>query len=333
MATLPLVISTPDGSGQPVHPDIVDSASGFAGHRFWLACTPYPYGADHLENPVIRVSDDGTHWSVPRGVPDPVVEAPKDLRYHWSDTDLVLSDGRLFLFFRGCMRGRDEAQLHLTTSNDGASWTTPEVIYTGQWALSPAVVHEPGGWSMWHIWCDGSTSRLLRQKADAPVAWQSPEVCRLIIPGHVPWHIDVVSVASGYEALICAFPTGTDPSRCRLFHASSADGLAFSISGPTPLMKPNRLGWPNRMIYRSTFLKQDDGTYRIWFSAASWGMRCGVGLVEGPLDKLVPVTAGTYRPALLASVREDLKGIATYIAVHRTPPWLRGLLRRLVRRG
>lgn len=325
-----LSIATPDGSGQTFHPDIVDAGSGFGGHRYWLACTPYPFGNDRLENPILRVSEDGTHWSVPAGVSDPLVETPDDPSRHWSDTDLVLHDDTLFLLFRGCASDSSEAQLLLMTSTDGVQWSTPAVIRTGAYLLSPAVVHEPRGWSMWHVWCDGASSRLLRQHADSPFDWDGPQPCTLRIPGHVAWHIDVITVAAGYEALICAFPVGTDSSRCRLFHARSADGITFILSNPKPVLKPRLLGWPNRLVYRSTFLRRDDGTYRIWYSAASWGMRCGIGLVEGPLDRLRPVTAGTQRPRL--TVREDVVGWATYVGLHRTPAWLRTGIRRVLRR-
>lgn len=332
-ALRPLAISTPDGSGQTFHPDIVDTSFGFAGHRYWLACTPYPFGNDRLENPILRVSEDGTHWTAPAGAGDPLVEAPDDPSRHWSDTDLVLHGDTLFLFFRGCANGRAEAQVLLMTSADGVQWSSPTVVHTGEFVLSPAVVCEPPGWSMWHIWCDGSGARLLRQQAVDPRTWDEPQRCSLHLPGHVAWHIDVIPVATGYEALICAFPVGTDSSRCRLFHARSADGLTFTVSTPAPLLKPRLLGWPNRLVYRSTFLKRDDGTYRIWYSAASWGMRCGVGLVAGPLERLTPVTEGTQRPPRMATIREDLVGFATYVGLRRTPPRLRAALRRLVLRG
>ncbi len=227
----PLLITTPDGSGQTGHPDVIDSGSGFCGHRYWLAATPYPFGNDRLENPIIRVSDDGVHWSVPAGVSDPLVEAPADPARHWSDTDLVLHQNMLHLFFRGCARDRTEAQLLLMTSTDGVRWSPPTVIHTGEFVLSPAVVHEPDGWSMWHVWCDGTSARVLRQQAEDPLTWREPQPCTLPIAGHVPWHLDVITVAGGYEALICAFPLGTDPSRCRLFHASSTDGMSTVTAG------------------------------------------------------------------------------------------------------
>ena len=45
-ARAPLHISTPDGTGHVVHPDVVDAGAPFRGYRYWMAMTPYPFGRD-----------------------------------------------------------------------------------------------------------------------------------------------------------------------------------------------------------------------------------------------------------------------------------------------
>ena len=57
----------------------------------------------------------------------------------------------------------------------------------------------------------------------------------------------------------------------------------------SPLIRPTLFGADNRMVYRSSFLKRIDGSYRIWNSTASWGMRCGIGFVPGQIDGLLPL--------------------------------------------
>jgi hypothetical protein len=299
-APRPLDIPTPDGSGQAVHPDVVYVEGGFAGFPYWMACTPYPGGDDRLENPIIRASHDGIVWTLPNGAPDPLVAAPEILTSHHADPDLVYWEGRLYLYFMTTDKARRSTRFSVMSSSDGRSWTDPEPVYQGTWGVSPAVVATEADWYLWYILLDTSAgfgeSRLHRRQAAGPSGFGGDLECRLEIPGHVPWHLDVKTTAAGYEALVAAFPAGTDTSRTRLFHATSRDGVTFVPTGSRPLLGPRPLQWDGRMVYRATFVRSPEGFYRIWYSAGSWHRRFGIGLVEGPLDSLCP--ADQRRPGL-----------------------------------
>jgi hypothetical protein len=326
-----LRVPTPDGSGQPVHPDVVDTVDGFAGSRFWMACTPYPFGDDRLENPVIRVSDDGVEWRPVPGAPDPLVPAPVDTSRHWSDTDLTLHAGRLHLVFRGCERGRPESEFLLMSSDDGVAWTDPVRVWSGRHGVSPALVAGENGWSMWHIECSPGDPtvpvRLVRHDGPRIGDWTDLRDCTASVPGHVLWHVDVRGTGDGFEALVAAYPEGTNPSRCRLFHLVSDDGVAFRLSTPRPVVAPSWRRWNNRMVYRSTFSHTPDEGYRIWYSGASWGMRCGIGLAEGDHLEELRFRSGPTGVGRLQRLREDLPGVLSYVAQYRLPEPLRQALR------
>lgn len=320
-----LGIPTPDGSGQAVHPDVLHVPDKFLGYAYWMACTPYPFAQDRAENPIIRVSNDGILWAPFPGAPDPLVAAPTDTSWHHADTDLVLHNEVLYLFYISTNRHAAETTFSLITSKDGIYWTRPIEIYRDEWGVSPAaVVSKSGQWQLWYVWRDSlsraQTSRLYRRTSTDPYLLGPPELCSLDIPGHVVWHLDVSDTTMGYEALVTAFPAGSDPSRSRLFHATSVNGLDFNLWGNRPLLQPSWFGWDNRMIYRSTFFKRSDGTYRVWYSAASWSMRCGIGLLEGPLSQLRPIySAKVSQPPKLRLLCADALGFTKYL-VYRILP-------------
>jgi len=329
-APLPLEIPMPSGGIQAVHPDVIHVPDGFLGFPYWMACTPYPFGDDQEENPVIRVSLDGKRWSALSGAPDPLQERPPDPDWHHADTDLVLDGGLLHLFYMSTHRHTGDTRFWVVTSADGRNWTGPREIYRGEWGVSPAVVVDRGTWRLWYVRCNPHGSRtesvLLHRQGLSPTALGDPVPCALEIPGHVPWHVDVIAVPSGFEALIAAYPIGADSMTCRLFHAVSADGFSFSLSRTGPLIAPSMFGWDNRLIYRSTFTKEPDGQYQIWYSAASWGLRWGIGLLEGELQDLRPVEIASGSRGWTKFL-EDAVGRSKYLANRFMPPailaWMR----------
>ena len=333
-----LRLETPDGSGQAVHPDVVFAADGFLGYRYWMACTPYPFGNDREENPILRVSQDGLDWQPLPGAPDPLAAAPAATSRHHADTDLVLAGDELHLFYITTSRVVAETAFYLIRSRDGRAWTPPECIYEGPWGVSPAVVLDRDGqWRMWYVWRDAlvnaQTSQLLLRVGEAPQRFGPARTCALEIPGHVVWHLDVLASGRGYEALVTAFPQGTDSSRCLLFHAFSRDGLNFELTSRSPVHRPRWLRWDNRQIYRSTFLKVEGDRYRVWYSAASWAKRWGIGVLEGPLGGLVPVaprSPGKVVPWAV-KLREDLLAFLKYQLAVRWPGAMR-LIRSIRRR-
>lgn len=74
------------------------------------------------------------------------------------------------------------------------------------------------------------------------------------------------------------------------------------------------------MIYRSSFLKDPDGNYRIWYSASSWGRHCGIGLLQGSLDSLSePVAPLAPVPSCIVRFPGDVVERLKYEAVRHLP--------------
>jgi len=331
-APLPLEIPMPGGGIQAVHPDVVHVPDGFLGFPYWMACTPYPFGIDLEENPVIRVSLDGKRWTAFPSAPDPLQNRPMDPDWHHADTDLVLDGGRLHLFYLSTNRRNGETRFCFLTSADGCHWTGPQEFDPGNWGVSPAVVVDRGIWRLWYVRCDTHVHRqesvLFQRQGPSPASLGDPVACELAIPGYVPWHLDVIGVPSGFEALIAAFPAGTNSSKCCLFHAVSKDGLSFRLSRNGPLLGPSWFGWDNRLIYRSTFAKDREGRYQIWYSASSWGHRWGIGLLQGDLQDLKP-EAGTSRSGTRRIRREDVVGWTKYLATRTLHPSILAWVRKM----
>lgn len=326
-AKVPLHVTTPDGSGQVVHPDVVYIPEGFCGYRFWMVVTPYPFSRDRLENPVIRASNDGLSWCRVDGAPDPLVPAPTPRHLHHADPDLVFDGNRLLLFY--VIRNKLDrwTDFMLIESADGRQWSAPRLIYRERSCVCPAIVRSGGRWRMWYVSfqpdAGPQSSRLHLRVSDTPYQFHTAEetVCSLDIPGHAIWHIDVIAGDEGYEALVSAFPKGKNPTRCRVFHAASRGGEHFGLTSPEPLIKPSLLGWDNRVIYRSTFLKERDGSYKIWYSGASWGMHWYIGYLAGELFNARAVRPGERcpRPPLYTRLLADAAGFVKYLIVVYAP--------------
>ncbi len=317
-ASSPLRIVAPDGSHQVVHPDVLFVSRGFLGFKYWMACTPYPFAVDRFENPIVRVSHDGINWQSFNGAPDPLVEAPVEEAWHHADTELVLHNNTLYVFYITTNSQVAGTQFSYIETTDGLIWTKPTVIYEGQWGVSPTfIVDIYETWSMWYVNRDSlikeKSSKLLRRTGTAPNTLHAEVECQLEISGYIVWHLDVIAVAGEYSALVAAFPVDADPSRCRLFHAISKNGINFQLSQMAPVLKPSWFGWDNRMIYRSTFQSIGADRFRIWYSAASWGMRTGIGVVEGPIYQLRPVAYPSNSESLTTKIVEDTIGLLKYM--------------------
>jgi len=301
---------------------------GFSGFKYWMAFTPYPKSDDRLENPSLRASQDGLHWVLPPGVPDPIVPPPPSPAHH-ADCDLVLKNGVMHLFYMTTNELHRATTFSVTTSAEGSDWSTPTVVYQGQFGVSPAVVAGDDCWLMWYVRYDsdkrGSASELLLRRGADAASWSEDErVCSVRIEGHVLWHIDVIRVNEGFEALLTAFPEGAGPWRSRLFHGASSDGIRWSLSQEQPILRPSVAGWDSRLIYRSTLLKADD-SYRVWYSAASWTSEWGIGFLEGPICQLLE-TSASYPPGpspsmwrdFLAMLIKSVAGVVRQHAPHRS---------------
>ncbi len=273
-----LAVVTYDGSGEMVHPDAMVFPHEWHGNRYWFAGTPYPFGDPSFENPSAYAGNEPTEWMSIPGVANPVARPAASA--HLSDPDLSFDPAldQMRLYYRQTTPMVDEVWLR--TSRTGSDWSEPTLVLQDvrYGLISPAIVREPDG--SWRIWtvsaaAAGCRSRatmtaLTQRRSRNGIQWDAPAPVSLLIPGQVPWHLDVQSIRSRseYWALVAAYPDGTDCSHTAVYFARSSNGTTWTAS-PTPLLAPGAIPAMKDLVYRSTFRyfpKSDVVT--VWFSGA-----------------------------------------------------------------
>lgn len=278
-----LNLETSDGSGQACHPDVLHIPGGFGAESwpYWMACTPYPYGNDALENPELFVSFDGLDWTVPGGLHNPLVPPPPNPGDHHSDPDLVFHDNRLWLFYRETLRSnfkntRDTNNIHLITSLDGIRWSAPAKVLSdnqGRELLSPAVHHDGSSFVMWTVEIHDAQLVLMRRTSRNAVDWTEPSPCRIagLAAGRHLWHLDVLAEKDRLSAVLVSYVGlgASGGAGSRLHYAYSEDrGFTWIASG---FLLEQIYAFESKLQYRASLLVSPDhpDQYALWYSAAN----------------------------------------------------------------
>ncbi len=269
-----LHLSTPDGSGQTVHPDFVSAtATGRISGEF-LAITPYPFGNAAYENPSLYTSTDRVYWKPPPSAVNPVVLPQYGFL---SDPDIVFNpvSDELWMYYR---QVDALTEIKLIKSPDGVTWSDP-VVVTSSWNLlivSPTVVRRSEtDWLMWSVngqeGCSAADTWVeLRHSTDG-VAWSAPEPVSLTQPGFKPWHIDVQWIASRNE--YWALYNVKTPESCStpaLYLATSPDGVVWTTY-PSPVLARGEIPRFNDIVYRSSFrYRPETDVVSFYYSGAAF---------------------------------------------------------------
>jgi hypothetical protein len=269
---LMLNIPTYEGSGQAIHPDILLLKKPISGYRYWMAFTPYPNSLNIYENPSIVASNDGKNWEVPKGLRNPLEQAPSE--GHYSDPDIFIDeDERLWLFFRWS-HGLEE-RIYAKYSVDGIRWSEKiAVLETDSESLiSPSIVFDKV-YKMWYVDIRPEPNVIKIRTAPSPLGpWSDPLKCKV---NGVPddrniWHLDVIKVKEGYDAFILLINKGKGLKNGELYFATSKDGIEWNLS-PFPILTPSSTGWDSFIIYRSSalLLSEIEGCrhYALYYSGA-----------------------------------------------------------------
>lgn len=250
-----------------------------------MAMTPYPNSNDRLENPSIRVSDDGAFWTLPSDLRDPVVPAPERSDHHHSDPFILIKSETLHLFFRTTDKTKSKSIISWTQTKDLINWTPTKVIYHGDWILSPSIIYEDGFWKMWFVDKTGNSStRIMYATGTSPENFCDATPCELMLEGYQCWHIEVRKDHEKFRALINAFPGDENSNRQVLFFANSLDGIQWQVSFE-PIAKPTIFGWDNKLLYKASFQLQENDV-RIWYSASSYGRKWYIGEMIGTFNSV-----------------------------------------------
>lgn len=187
-----LTLHTYEGSGQAVHPCIIDFLNEYgiikwSGYRYWMVITPYPNSNDSYENPSIFASEDGVKWIVPEGITNPLVEADGGLEKGFnSDPDMVYNpdDDKLWLYYR--FVNKSVIRINLIKINRDRVCEKPiTVMEQSPWDQlsnkhrSICVWREAS--NKWHMWGGGGSRqppyKIFHFSSEDGVNWDKPLQC------------------------------------------------------------------------------------------------------------------------------------------------------------
>jgi hypothetical protein len=279
-----VTVPTYDGSGQAVHPDVVQFDSDWHGAKYWLTMTPYPKSDQKLENPSILSSADGVEMTIPAGVKNPIVAPPKNSKNYNSDPELLYESqtDRLVLFYRFVERKTNT--LRMSVSRDGLTWTSMPAPFweRSHNAVSPTIAPRAGRPArMWYVvagkaGCAAKSTQVVSRAATDAIGrivetkWSNPVVTDLEIPGYAIWHIKSrwIEAKQEYWMLISAFPKNANGCHTDdLFFAKSTDGLHWTTYAE-PILRHEDREWTASAVYRSSFLYDaNSDVLSLWMSA------------------------------------------------------------------
>jgi len=296
--TNPLTTPTYDGSGQAVHPAVLDFGSGgsWAGYRYWMAMTPYPGGNDYYENPSLLASSDGQSWVVPSGLTNPLDGPPSDYDQwdnHMADSALVHDAGSdtLWVYYVEFHETSNAIWVHCMEVSSSFSKTKHARILTTTATnpiLSPTVVREDAThWHMWHTRypIDGANLGIVYRASSDGLTWGDAQVCtglvRTTFPAHYPWHVHAEVVGNAVEIVVSTTTNGTSPAPGgKIVKAST------TVASPTALtfeawalLDPLSSGWDSNYLYRAS-----GNSSRLWYSACNTALNWRIGYAVPSVD-------------------------------------------------
>ncbi len=254
-----LSVTSYDGSGQVVHPDII-----FDNDTFYLALTPYPYYNDKVENPSVYVSTDGLQFT--EATINPL--APTPAYDHNNDPDIFKIDSGFGLLYLKTMRP-DSQNLMLLQSRDYCKWQEQTLLHYNlknkePFMLSPSVVQAKDSFYLFYANLD-TPLHIEMLSGKTFLNWNKGNrtfIYLKIEDGYVPWHLDVTKTIKGYLMLCCAvLPSSENQYKLCLFKSINLKNWeSYSCISCKDL--PDK---KCKYIYRSTALIYSD-TAAVWYS-------------------------------------------------------------------
>lgn len=165
---------------------------------------------------------------------------------------------------------------------DGVRWSDPEMVLestdraVADW-VSPSILKKDGTYKMWYV---AKRRVWYIESNDLHGGWTEPAECSLSSQdGTVVWHQDVIETCDGYEMLSVNYePISDDHKGMSLYHACSEDGIDWTKEAK--VLDPGASSaWDSGGLYRSTFLRDDDGYRMIYSAFGEDGVR-GIGLIS-----------------------------------------------------
>lgn len=188
---LPLKLNTYDGSGQAVHPDLVEYNG-----KLWMVCTPYPYAIETYENPSVYFGN--TIYDMEPVPNNPLCFQENRLKgNHISDPCIYIDGGTINILFRDTINicGKVTQKLYVMSSIDGVCWGDKKLVFESETEsyISPAILKYKDLFFMYYIQLGSSNNGgdihrvILNDKYE--VIEECVVKCNNLPDNMVVWHI------------------------------------------------------------------------------------------------------------------------------------------------
>ena len=259
----PLNILNYYGNIQNVHPKVLYIPDGFAGHKWWMAYTPYTWGKDLYEDPCVVWSDNGLDWFPDYVTPITTEHNTDEDRWNYSDTHIVLvpKDGTTVMqcWWRGHKRSPGHELIYMCESYDGLTWGDIHTIWDkpreGATMMSPTIIYEDDLYKCWVVnnntsidYFEGSTPFTMNKIASiTDIFYFNYNEIR-----YKTWHIDIIHDNDVYIMVNMGKSVDTDTELRTLFICESEDGIHWST--PEICVKDRPDKW-DQCLYRSSIVR------------------------------------------------------------------------------
>jgi hypothetical protein len=274
-ASAALTIPTSDANPAVGHPDVIKNALG---NNYVMVMSPYP--AESRENPEILISSDGTTWTVPVGLTNPIDPNPGSTGTappYNSDPDLWFDGTTVYVIWRELTNSTTE-RIAYRTSTDLVTWSADGTILTkttnGAELLSPALDFKSGTYYLWtvrQVYASttsssnplAATARVIELRTASTLTGlgsATPVVTDLQSKGreYTPWHMNVCQYNGAWWALV--------NDRYSQWVGKSTDGITWTVPD-WPALAPSSDGWDAAQLYRATMVPLvDDTGFDCWYT-------------------------------------------------------------------
>lgn len=304
-----IITPTYDGSGQSVHPSVIDfkiefDIESWGGFRYWMALTPYPYFKSALENPSLLVSQDGLNWNNPPGIKNPLEPKPIGSlgdNYN-SDPELIYDPDQntLILYWREYSQNTFE-KIWAKKISPGYQETDKILCFEKPWDAKTGFILSPTVWRKnakeWFMWTTNGQFIMHFYTSSDGITWSNGQSSsapwNTWNGGYVPWHIEAKpnTLKDRIDFLIAGWPKMKSINDCQLFFATAPMSQPYALTMPLSdiiLKSSDGAQWDNNYIYRSSFVLELGETLklRIWYSACSNKKLWHIGYTEGTLPNI-----------------------------------------------
>ena len=249
---------------QCTHPDIIKSSLF---NKYLLTVSGYPFEIAKFENPFLYSSENGTDFINVFG-DKPIATYMGDGASHYSDSEIIEDNGKVYLFYRMCYEDCDVPNIKIIvrSSDDLIRWSDEYELFSknGKSYLSPAFVKRDNKYHMYYVDLDDEKNAIynLKRKVSNSLLFDDEPKEEVLKLNNCPqnrsiWHIDVISDGDVLRGLFVFMIGKKAEGGTRLYYAESKDdGKTWDIGDEIMFDINYKLV---KRIYRSTMIKGENG--------------------------------------------------------------------------